>query len=152
MTDHAEHLRDAVRIADANASEGGSPYGAVIVRSGEVIARAANTVHRTGDPTDHAEMVALREASRRVGRSALADCVVYASGRPCPMCHAAMRLAGIRQGYFAFTPEEADRHGMETAEIYAEMCLPLDRQPMQVRYRPVENAPNPYATWATRQG
>ena len=152
MTDHFAYLAEAVRLADANAAGGGSPYGAVIVRDRDVIVRAVNTVHRSGDPTAHAEMVALREASGRFGREGFADSVLYASGRPCPMCHAAMRLAGIREAYFAFTAEEADRHGLDTAGLYTEMCRPLDEQPMQVRYLPVEGLPNPYATWVARRG
>ncbi|WP_336490098.1 nucleoside deaminase [Methylobacterium nigriterrae] len=151
MTDHESHIRDAVALARDNAAAGGSPYGAVIVRDGSVLARSVNTVHRTNDPTDHAEMVALREVSRRLGSRDLAGCIVYASGRPCPMCHAAMRLSGIREAYFAYTAEEADTFGMQTAAIYAEVCRPLAEQPMRLhQLRPEGEAP-PYALWRDRQ-
>ncbi|GJE43921.1 nucleoside deaminase [Methylobacterium soli] len=147
MSEHEAHLRDAVALAQDNVAEGGSPYGAVIVKDGVVLARTVNTIHRTNDPTDHAEMVALREASRRLGSRDLAGCVVYASGQPCPMCHAAMRLSGIREGYFGYTAEEADRYGMATAGIYAELCKPLEEQPMRLRQiRPDDREP-PYAAW-----
>lgn len=119
---------------------------------GRVVARAANRIHATNDPTDHAEMVALRAASRSLGRPKLADCIVYASGRPCPMCHAAMRLAGIGRGYFAFTAEEAEAEGLVSAGIYAELCRPLDEQPMQVRHHPLPGEPSPYRAWAERKG
>lgn len=147
MTNHELHLRDAVTLALDNVAEGGRPYGAVIVHRGTVVSRAVNTIHRTGDPTDHAEMVALRETSRSLGRSKLSDCVVYASGRPCPMCHAAMRLAGIREAYFAFTAEDAEDHGLLSAGIYAELARPLDEQPMRVRHLSVDEGVNPYAAW-----
>ncbi len=152
MSDHETYLREATEIALANVAEGGRPYGAVIVREGEVVARAANTIHRTNDPTDHAEMVALRAASRTLGRPKLDDCIVYASGRPCPMCHAAMRLAGVKQGYFAFTAEEAEAEGLLSAGIYAELCRPLEQQPMLVRHHALSRQPSPYRAWAERKG
>lgn len=152
MPDHESYLREATELALANVAEGGSPYGAVIVAEGRVVARAANRIHATNDPTDHAEMVALRAASQSLGRPKLADCIVYASGRPCPMCHAAMRFAGIEQGYFAFTAEEAEAEGLGSAGIYAELCRPLDEQPMQVRHYPLTGEPSPYRAWAERKG
>ncbi|KAB1075048.1 nucleoside deaminase [Methylobacterium planeticum] len=151
MSEHDAHLRDAVALAQDNVAEGGSPYGAVIVKDGTVLARSVNTIHRTNDPTDHAEMVALREASRRLGSRDLAGCIVYASGQPCPMCHAAMRLSGVREGYFAYAAEEADSYGMLTAGIYAELCKPLDEQPMRLRQiRPDAMTP-PYAAFRDRR-
>ena len=152
MPDHESYLREATDLAFRNVAEGGIPYGAVIVAEGRVVARAANRIHATNDPTDHAEMVALRAASQSLGRPKLADCIVYASGRPCPMCHAAMRLAGIREGYFAFTAEEAEAEGLVSVGIYAELCRPLDQQPMQVRHHPLPGEPSPYRAWAERKG
>ena len=152
MDMHETHLREAIAIAAANVEAGGRPYGAVIVREGAVVARSANRVHATNDPTAHAELLALREAGHVLGRAVLDDCTVYASGRPCPMCHAAMRLAGIRTAWFAFTAEEAAGHGLLNAGIYEELCRPLDAQPMQVRHAPVADAASPYAAWAARNG
>ncbi|MET0259290.1 MAG: nucleoside deaminase [Methylobacterium sp.] len=151
MSDHETFLREAIALARDNIQAGGTAYGSVIVRDGEVIARAANQVHATNDPTAHAESLALREAGRVLGRPKLEDCIVYASGRPCPMCHAAMRLAGIREAYFAFTAEEAEAHGAGSAGIYAELCLPPAEQPMQVRHRPPPGEAAPYADWAARR-
>lgn len=151
MSTHEDHIREAVALAAANVEAGGAPYGAVIVRDGAVLVRAANTVHATNDPSAHAEMVALREASRLLGRRDLGDCVMYASGRPCPMCHAAMRLAGFKEGYFAFSAEEAETYGAGSAAIYAELCRPLDAQPMRVtQIRPPGDSP--YAAWRARRG
>lgn len=151
MTGHETYLREALALARTNVAEGGRPYGALIVRDGEILARAVNTIHATHDPTDHAEMVALRAVSRKLGRPKLADCVVYASGRPCPMCHAAMRLAGIETAYFAYTAEDAEEHGLLGAGIYAELCKPLKEQPMRVEHLPVAGETNPYAAWRARQ-
>lgn len=151
MGRHEEFMAEAVAIAQANVEEGGSPYGAVIVRDGAVVATAPNTVHLTGDATDHAEMVALRAASRTLGRKDLSDCVMYASGRPCPMCHAAMRLAGFKRGYFAFSAEEAQQYGAGSADIYTELCRPLDQQPMKLEQMRPEGD-SPYPAWRERRG
>ncbi|MGU3361912.1 nucleoside deaminase [Methylobacterium sp. M6A4_1b] len=149
---HQAHLRDAVALARDNVLRGGRPYGAVIVRDGVVLSRAVNTTAVTNDPTDHAEMVAIREVSRHLGRTKLDDCIVYASGRPCPMCHAAMRLAGITRAYFAYSAEEGERYGLLGAGIYAELCQPPSEQPMRVEHRPVAIDDHPYVLWQSRQG
>jgi tRNA(Arg) A34 adenosine deaminase TadA len=143
-------MAQAVAIAEANVAEGGTPYGAVIVRDGEIVATAPNTVHLTKDATDHAEMVAIHKTTAKLGRKDLSDCVMYASGRPCPMCHAAMRLSGFKEGYFAFSAEEAERHGAGSASIYGELCKPLDEQPMRLtQLRP--EGDSPYPAWEARQ-
>jgi guanine deaminase len=150
MSTHEAYICEAVALAQSNVAAGGSPYGAVIVRDGAVLVRAANTVHATNDPSAHAEMVALREASQILGRRDLSDCVMYASGRPCPMCHAAMRLAGFKKGYFAYSAEEAEQYGAGSAAIYAELCQPLETQPMRLsQIRPAGEAP--YAAWQARR-
>ena len=150
MGQHEKFMAEAVEIARTNVAEGGSPYGALIVRDGAVVARAANTVHQTHDATDHAEMVAIHAASRTLGRRDLSDCVMYASGRPCPMCHAAMRLAGFKTGYFAFSAEEAETYGAGSATIYAELCRPLADQPMRLTHLRPEG-PSPYPAWKARK-
>ena len=99
MGDSQHFLRQAVELAYANLKNGGRPFGAVIVRNGEVIARGVNEILRTNDPTAHAELMAVRSASQTLGSQRLDGCVVYASGQPCPMCMAAMRLAGIGEVY-----------------------------------------------------
>ncbi|MFY9293091.1 MAG: nucleoside deaminase [Methylorubrum rhodinum] len=151
MSEHEAYLREAVEIARANVAEGGRPYGAVIVRGGEVVARAANGIHVSHDPTDHAEMAALRAASRKLGKPKLDGCIVYASGQPCPMCHAAMRLAGIERGYYAFTAEEAEAEGLLSAGIYAELCRPAEEQPMRVAYLKLDGEPNVFREWSERR-
>ncbi|WP_375465641.1 nucleoside deaminase [uncultured Methylobacterium sp.] len=151
MASHEDYLSEAVALAAANVRDGGTPYGAVLVRGGEVLARCANNVHITNDPTGHAEMAALRAASARLSSRDLSGSIMYASGQPCPMCHAAMRLSGIREGYFANTAGTAAGFGLLGAEIYAELCRPLDAQPMRLAHLPVPDASEPYAAWKARK-
>lgn len=85
-----QFIQQAISLATENVKVGGRPFGAVIVKNGQVIAHAVNQITATNDPTAHAELLALREAGKVLGRAKLDDCVVYASGQPCPMCLAAM--------------------------------------------------------------
>ena len=80
----------AARIAEENIDRGGGPFGAVIVRDGEIVATGANSVTLTNDPTAHAEVNAIREACSRLGTFNLAGCTVYSSCEPCPMCLSAL--------------------------------------------------------------
>ena len=86
-------------------SGAGGPFGAVIVKDGEVIAVAHNEVLATNDPTAHAEIVAIRKATAKLGRFDIADCEIYSTCEPCPMCLTAIYCAGINKLYFG-----ADRH------------------------------------------
>jgi tRNA(adenine34) deaminase len=95
----------ALAEAEAASARGEVPVGAVIVRGGEVIARAGNRVEELGDPTAHAEMVVIRQAAA-LGDKRLEDCDLYVTLEPCPMCAAAISLARIRRLYFgAYDPK-----------------------------------------------
>ncbi|WP_372013087.1 nucleoside deaminase [Pseudoxanthomonas sp. 10H] len=125
---HEDFMREALALARANLAAGGRPFGALLVREGQVLARAANGIHRHHDPTAHAELLAIRAASTALRSARLDGAVMYASGHPCPMCLAAMHLCGIAEAWFAYSNEEAEPHGLSTARIYAEMALPPARQ------------------------
>lgn len=101
------YMREAVELARGNVNAGGLPFGAVLVRDGKIVARAVNEVHTTNDPTAHAEMQAIRQASHMLATPDLRGAVMYASGHPCPMCFAAMHRCGIRTAYFAYSNEDA---------------------------------------------
>lgn len=123
MSTQEEFMRRAVALARANIADGGRPFGAVLVKDGQVLAEAANSIHASHDPTDHAEMRAIRQASALLATPRLQGCVVYASGHPCPMCLAAMYLCGIEQAWFAYSNDEGEPAGLSTAAIYARMAI-----------------------------
>lgn len=86
MRSDADFLGQAVDLAMANVRDGGGrPFGALVVKDGEVIATGVNEIGATGDPTAHAELTAIRRAAQALGAPRLDGCVVYASGQPCPM-------------------------------------------------------------------
>lgn len=140
MSDADRFLDEAVALAFGNIVQGGRPFGAVVVRDGEIIARGVNTMLADNDPTAHAEVVALRAAGRALNSPRLDGCAVYASGQPCPMCLAAMRMAGVTQVAFAYSNEQAEPFGLSTATIAAELRQPLETQAWaSISHRPRED-------------
>ncbi len=154
MNDQEQFLGEAIKLAHANLQKGGRPFGAVVVKDGAVIAQGVNEILRSNDPTSHAELNALRAASQKLGAPDLSGCAVYASGQPCPMCMAAMRMAGIREVSFAYSNEDGETYGLSTSAIYADLAKPFAEQSMKIRHIPVrlESAPDLYALWKKQQG
>ncbi len=112
-----------MQIAIAEAEKGlkqkdGGPFGAVIVRDGKIIARAHNEVVKNKDPTCHAEMQAIRQASKKLKRFDLSDCEIYSSCEPCPMCLAAIHWARIPRLFFGTTRFDAAKIGFDDKFIY----------------------------------
>jgi tRNA(Arg) A34 adenosine deaminase TadA len=153
MEQHTNFLRQAIELAYANVEKGGRPFGALIVKDGTVIASAVNTVLQTNDPTAHAELLAIRAASRHLKSANLEGCSVFASGHPCPMCMGAMRMAGIKDVTYAYSNEDGSVFGLSTADIYADLAKPFEQQSMRIRHVPtrVEGKPDLYAHWKRRQ-
>lgn len=153
MSDPLPFLHQAVDLAQANATHGGRPFGAVLVRGGAVIATGVNQIAATNDPTSHAEMNAIRAGSQALQSPRLTDCHVYASGQPCPMCMAAMRMAGIASVTYAYSNDDAEPFGLSTAAIYAELARPFNQQSMMIRYHPLtpDGVPSLYRDWHSRQ-
>ena len=96
----------------------GGPFGATIVRNGEIIAVSSNRVLADQDPTAHAEIVAIRAACQKLGTHDLSDCELYATGYPCPMCLSAIIWANIKKIYVCGQPEDAEEIGFRDDFIY----------------------------------
>lgn len=146
-------LREAIEIAYANLEKGGRPFGAALVKDGKLIATGVNEVLSTNDPTAHAEMMTIRAASQKLRSANLAGTTVYASGHPCPMCMATMRIAGVEEVIYAYSNEDGAPYGLSTAPIYADLAKPFAEQSMKIRYVPTRLASRPdlYAEWERRQ-
>ena len=121
---HQTHLREAIRLA-AERSSGGQngPFGAVVVKDEVVVGRGWNRVVETADPTAHAEVTALRDASANLGTHDLTGGVIYCSCEPCPMCLSAIYWARIRKVVFSATAEDAAAAGFDDFRILEEMGL-----------------------------
>lgn len=115
-------MREAIALATDNVRVGGGPFGAVIVRAGQVIARGQNEVISAKDPTAHAEIVTIRKACAYLKNFSLEGCTIYSSCEPCPMCLAAMLWARVDRLVFGNTSEDAAAAGFSDAQYYAELC------------------------------
>lgn len=149
--DYASFMRRAAALALEKMQGGnGGPFGALIVRGGEVIAEGWNAVTTLNDPTAHAEVMAIREACRRLGSFSLPDCEIVTSCEPCPMCLGAIYWARLKHIYYANTRREAAAVGFDDAAIYDEMPkLPEARSVPSTRLVVAESAA-PFAAWAAK--
>ena len=117
----------------------GGPFGAVIVREGQVIGRGRNRVLADGDPTAHAEVLAIRDATRSIGDHRLTGCVVYTSSEPCPMCLAALYWARVDRVLYANVRSEAAAIGFDDEWLYLELAAEMsDRKLPMSRLSSVE--------------
>lgn len=150
VLDAERFLGQAVELARGNIEAGGRPFGAVVVRNGEVIATAVNEMHLSNDVTDHAELLAIRAAARAHGPQSLKGSTVYASGHPCPMCMAAMRLAGVGRVSYAYSNEDGAPFNLSTADIYADLQRPFAEQTMEIAHVPLTHSSGAhlYQQWA----
>lgn len=121
-------MRMAIELSKESVAKGGGPFGAVIVRDGQVIATGSNSVTILNDPTAHAEVSAIRAACQAVGCFNLKGCEIYSSCEPCPMCLSAIYWAGIDRIYYANNRGDAAEIGFDDAFIYDQIPLaPTER-------------------------
>lgn len=148
---HEDFMRQAIDLAVENIKNGGGPFGAVIVKDGEVVATGANRVTANNDPTAHAEVSAIRAACTKLGTFDLSGCVIYTSCEPCPMCLGAIYWAHIDKIYYGANQYDAARIDFDDSFIYRELELTPDK-----RNKPVENilhdeALAPFHAWQEKE-
>lgn len=140
------YLQRAVVLAASNVAGGGRPFAALLVKNGQVIVEAVNTIHISQDPTAHAELLAIRAASQQLGPR-LEGCVIYASGQPCPMCLSAMHLCGVTRVVYAASNQQGEPFGLSTAAIYQQLALPLSEQKLAIQHLPQPAMDKIYSDW-----
>ena len=147
---HGRYLDRAIDLAIANVASGrGGPFGALIVRGGEIVAEAGNDVLASNDPTAHAEVVAIRAACRALGTFELTDCVLYASCEPCPMCLGAIYWSRLAAVYFTATREDAEE--FDDAFIYREIAMAPSQRSIPMHALNNERAHAPFDAWAAKE-
>ncbi len=133
LTREEKFMSEAVRLSEVALQQGcGGPFGCVIVYKDEIIGRGWNQVLLTNDPTAHAEIMAIREACKKLGAFHLHDCELYTSCEPCPMCLGAIYWAQIRTIYFANTKQDAAAIGFNDSVIYDELNEPRDQRSIKM--------------------
>lgn len=153
MAGDEDFLQQAIELARANIAKGGRPFGAVVVKDGEVVASSVNQTFETNDPTDHAEMAALRAASKALNSPDLRGTTMYASGQPCPMCVAAMRIAGVERAVHAYSNDDGAPFGLSNAWLYGELASPATELKMKLEHTSSAHDPENgiYAEWKQAQ-
>ena len=127
----------------------GGPFGAVVVRSAEVIAECCNLVTSANDPTAHAEIVAIRRACRALDTFDLSGCVLYASTEPCPMCLGAILWARLDRVVFSTSRTEAARAGFDDEHFYREVSTPVEDRDLRCSQVLLPQAQAVLERWAT---
>lgn len=117
-------MQRAIDLSARSMEEGGGPFGAVVVKDGEIVAEGTNRVTPDNDPTAHAEIQAIRKACDLLGTFDLGGCEIYASCEPCPMCLGAIYWSRIRRVYYANTREDAAAIRFSDEDIYDEIARP----------------------------
>lgn len=148
MPARPEFMQQAIQLATDNVVHGrGGPFGAVIVKDGEVIATGANQVTATNDPTAHAEVTAIRNACQALGTFQLTGCDVYTSCEPCPMCLAALYWSRCRTIYYGNCAADAADAGFDDAFLYDELKKPFSERSLPMERLLPDEARTSFEVW-----
>ena len=122
-------MQEAINLAKNNViNHNGGPFGAVIVKNGKIIGKGANMVSSNNDPTALAEIIAIRNACKKLNSFHLEECEIYTSCEPCPMCLAAIYWANIKKIYFAATKSDAKKAGFDDSFIYNQFKISIKKR------------------------
>jgi guanine deaminase len=138
----------AIELSIQNVRSGrGGPFAAIVVKDGQIIAEGVNQVTSTNDPTAHAEMVAIREACKKLGTFELKSCDFYTSSEPCPMCLGAIYWARPNCVYFGNTAADAASVGFDDSFIYEEIAHPHAQRKIPMSRLMGEEAIEAFRAW-----
>jgi guanine deaminase len=144
----SKFMREAIRLSVRMMRRGqGGPFGAVVVRAGKVVGRGWNQVTSDNDPTAHAEVVAIREACKRLKTFQLDDCDLYTSCEPCPMCLSAIYWARFRKVFYGNTRQDAAKIDFDDDFIYREVALPIRKRKIRMKQLLQREALAAFAEW-----
>ena len=129
----------------------GGPFGAVVVKNGEIVGKGNNKVTSTFDPTAHAEVVAIRDACKNLNTFQLDDCIIYTSCEPCPMCLGAIYWARPKAVYYGCTKQDAANINFDDAFIYKELKAPMTKRKIPFKQLGRENALKAFQLWSKKQ-
>jgi guanine deaminase len=146
-------MERAIALATENVTSGrGGPFGAVVVRNGEVVATGANSVTATNDPTAHGEIVAIRNACIALGTFQLNDCQIYTSCEPCPMCLAAIYWARCDAIFYGNCAADAAAAGFDDAFLYEELKRQLNERKIPTFNLLAKKAISSFDAWRAQTG
>lgn len=148
--DDARFMELAIQLSEENINRGGGPFGAVIVRDGELLATGVNSVVPNSDPTAHAEVMAIRSACQRLGTFELDGCTIYSSCEPCPMCLSAIYWAGVQRLCYGNTKLDAKEINFDDSFIYDELDLDYNQRSIRCEHFMRDKAINAFHMWSQK--
>lgn len=142
-------MKRAVELSTENVREGGQPFGAVLVKDGDIVSEGVNEIHKKYDVSGHAELVAIRKAQEKLRTNDLSGAVMYASGEPCPMCLTAMFYAGIEKGYYCASTSDTAKVGLgASVTLYEDFQKPREDRTVKMYSMPLEDGQeDPMKLW-----
>ena len=147
-----KYMNEAIALSLENVEKGnGGPFGAVIVKDDKIIARGANAVTATNDPTAHAEIVAIRQACKALNSFQLTGCQVYSSCEPCPMCCGALMWARPDVIYYANTRLDAAGIGFDDAMIYQQLTVAPEKRLIPCVHVTDAGAEQAFKAWSEKE-
>ncbi len=141
-------MRKAIALSVKNIENGGGPFGAVIVKDGRIIAVGVNRVTAHNDPTAHAEVNAIRKASKKLGTFNLEGCEIYTSCEPCPMCLGAIYWAHLDKIYYGNSKSDAKDIGFDDSFIYDELKLEYAERKVPIVQMDKNEAIKAFVLWS----
>jgi guanine deaminase len=146
-----QFMREAIRLSfQMMRRDKGGPFGAIVVRKGRIVGRGWNQVTSANDPTAHAEIVAIRQACRRLKTFRLDQCELYTSCEPCPMCLAGIYWARISKVYYGNTRADAARIAFDDDYISRQIALPMGRRKLPMKQLLRREAHKAFREWEAK--
>lgn len=141
-------MQKAIQLSIDNIDKGGGPFAAIIIKEGEIIAEAANSVTNDNDPTAHAEVNAIRKAAKNLNSFDLSGCEIYTSCEPCPMCLGAIYWSGISKVFYGNDKKDAADIQFDDRFIYQEIEKPLAQRKVKFSQLMRDEAQEAFLKWA----
>tara|TARA_B100001741_G_scaffold146221_1_gene120625 strand:- start:102 stop:566 length:465 start_codon:yes stop_codon:yes gene_type:complete len=142
-----EFMKRAIQLSIDSVKSGGGPFGAVIVKNDKIIAEGSNKVTSTNDPTAHGEIVAIREACKKLNNFNLDGCTIFSTAEPCPMCLSAIYWARINEIYYANTRDDARKIDFDDSLIYLELQKNIDKRKIPMTQMMRDEALKAFELW-----
>lgn len=150
MDEKTRFMKEAIKLSFEGLKKGG-PFGAVIVKKGKIISKGYNKVTASNDPTAHAEIIAIRNACRKLKSFSLKGCDMYTGCEPCPMCLSAIYWARIDNVYFANTTKDAANAGFDDFFIYNEIKCPASKRKIKMKQLMKDEAIKTFQEWKRKK-
>ena len=142
-----EFMKRAIKLSIKSVNNNGGPFGSVIVKDNKIIAEGSNKVTSTYDPTAHGEIVAIREACKKLNNFSLKGCELYSTCEPCPMCLSAIYWARVDKIYYANTREDARKIDFDDSLIYTELQKNIDERKILMTQMMRDEALKAFELW-----